>query len=138
MSTEDITPAGAAASSCPLPSKRTLAPLDRDSIYFSKERWRIIPQRLGPMSIQYLVIDAHHNEIVGTHAKMSDSADIVFCVEAYLRHKKLPNGRHMTVCPVRGALTVAISKFEGLVGDISTFLDLNHKRGKRAVEMAHV
>jgi hypothetical protein len=75
MSTEDITPAGAAASSCPLPSKRTLAPLDRDSIYFSKERWRIIPQRLGPLSIQYLVIDAHHNEIVATYPKMSEAMD---------------------------------------------------------------
>lgn len=67
-----------------------------------------------------------------------DSADIVFCVEAGLRHKKLPDGRGMTVCPVRGALTVAISKLEGLVGDISRLLDLNHKRGKCAAEVAHV
>jgi hypothetical protein len=44
---------------------------DRDSIYWSKERWRIIPQRTGPMSIQYLLIDAHHNEIVATYPKMS-------------------------------------------------------------------
>ena len=66
-----------------------------------------------------------------------DSADIVFCVEACLRHKKLPNGRSMTVCPVRGALTVAISKLEGLVGDISAFLDLNRKRGQRAAGVAH-
>ena len=50
-------------------------PKDRDSIYFSKERWRIIPQRLGPMSVQYLVIDAHHNEIVATHPKMSEAMD---------------------------------------------------------------
>jgi hypothetical protein len=73
MSTEDITPAGAAASSCPLPSKRTLAPLDRDSIYYSKERWRIIPQRLGPLSIQYLVIDAHHNELVAQYPNLSEA-----------------------------------------------------------------
>jgi hypothetical protein len=66
-----------------------------------------------------------------------DSADIVFCVEAALRNKKLPNGRGMTVCPVRGALTVAISKLEGLVGDISAFLDLNRKRGQRAAGVAH-
>jgi hypothetical protein len=51
------------------------APRDRDSIYYSKERWRIIPQRLGPMSIQYLVIDAHHNEIVATCPKMSGAMD---------------------------------------------------------------
>jgi hypothetical protein len=57
------------AASLPRPSK------DRDSIYYSKERWRIIPQRLGPMSIQYLVIDAHHNEIVATHPKMSEAMD---------------------------------------------------------------
>jgi hypothetical protein len=50
-----------------------LAIIDRDSIYWSKERWRIIPQRLGPMSIQYLLIDTYENEIVGTHAKMSDA-----------------------------------------------------------------
>jgi hypothetical protein len=48
---------------------------DRDSIYYSKERWRIIPQRLGPMSIQYLVIDAHHNEIVATYPKLSEAMD---------------------------------------------------------------
>jgi hypothetical protein len=47
--------------------------IDRDSIYWSKERWRIVPQRLGPLSIQYLVIDSYYNEIVGTHAKMSDA-----------------------------------------------------------------
>ena len=66
-----------------------------------------------------------------------DSADIVFCVEAGLRHKKLPDGRGMTVCPVRGALTVAITKLEGLVGDISAFLELNRKHGQRAAEVAH-
>jgi hypothetical protein len=50
-------------------------PKDRDSIYWSKERWRLIPQRTGPMSIQYLVIDAHHNEIVATYPKMSEAMD---------------------------------------------------------------
>ena len=59
----------------PLPCKHISAPRDRDSIYYSKERWRIVPQRLGPTSIQYLVIDAHHNEIVGTHSKMSEAMD---------------------------------------------------------------
>src|ERR1700722_10655558 len=58
-----------------LPFKRILAPRDSDSIYWSKERWRIIPQRLGPMSIQYLVIDAHHNEIVATYPKISEAMD---------------------------------------------------------------
>jgi hypothetical protein len=67
-----------------------------------------------------------------------DSADIVFCAEAALRHKNLPNGRGMTVCPVRGALTVAVSKLEGLVGDISAFLELNRKGGKRVAEATHV
>ena len=52
-----------------------LAPRDHDSIYWSKERWRIIPQRIGPMSIQYLLIDAHHNEIVATYPKMSEAMD---------------------------------------------------------------
>jgi hypothetical protein len=48
--------------------------IDRDSIYWSKERWRIVPQRLiRPLSTQYLVIDSYHNEIVGTHAKMADA-----------------------------------------------------------------
>jgi len=60
-------------SSCNSTENPSAAPLDRDSIYFSKERWRIVPQRLGPMSIQYLLIDSHHNEIAGTHAGMSDA-----------------------------------------------------------------
>ena len=47
--------------------------IDRDSIYWSKERWRIIAQRLGPMSIQYLVIDSYENEIVGTHKLISQA-----------------------------------------------------------------
>jgi hypothetical protein len=55
----------------PLPQ----AALDRDSIYWSKERWRLIPQRTGPFTIQYLVIDAHHNEIVATYPKMSEAMD---------------------------------------------------------------
>lgn len=50
-------------------------PKDRDSIYWSKERWRLIPQRTGPFTVQYLVIDAHHNEIVATHPKMSEAMD---------------------------------------------------------------
>jgi hypothetical protein len=63
-------------SSCPVDAAPLPQPArDRDSIYYSKERWRIIPQRLGPMSIQYLVIDAHHNEIVATHPKMSEAMD---------------------------------------------------------------
>ena len=59
----------------PFPYERILAPCDRDSIYYSRERWRIIPQRLGPLSIQYLVIDAHHNEIVAQYPKMSEAMD---------------------------------------------------------------
>lgn len=47
--------------------------LDKDSLYYSRERYRIIPQRLGPLSIQYLVIDTYENEIVGTHARMADA-----------------------------------------------------------------
>jgi hypothetical protein len=50
------TTAPAAEPPHPLPCKRTLAPCDRDSIYGSKDRWGIILQRLGPMSIQYLLI----------------------------------------------------------------------------------
>jgi hypothetical protein len=47
--------------------------IDKDSLYYSRERWRIIPQRLGPFTVQYLVIDSYENEIVGTHAKMADA-----------------------------------------------------------------
>jgi hypothetical protein len=47
--------------------------IDKDSIYYSKERWRLIPQRTGPLTVQYLVVDTYENEIVGTHAKMSDA-----------------------------------------------------------------
>jgi hypothetical protein len=64
-----------AATPRPLPCKHILSPRDPDSIYFSRQRWRIVPQRLGPMSIQYLLIDAHHNEIVATHPKMSGAMD---------------------------------------------------------------
>jgi hypothetical protein len=53
----------------------TPAPLDRDSIFYSKERWRIIPQRTGQFTVQYLVLDAHHNEIVATYPKMSEAMD---------------------------------------------------------------
>ena len=52
-----------------------------------------------------------------------DSADVVICVKSALKHKKLPDGHGMTACPARGALTVAISKLEGLVSDISAFLN---------------
>jgi hypothetical protein len=47
--------------------------IDRDSIYWSKERYRIIAQRTGPLAVQYLVIDSYQNEIIGTHPKMSDA-----------------------------------------------------------------
>lgn len=47
--------------------------IDKDSIYWSKERYRIIPQHTGPLSIQHLVIDTYENEIVGTHARMADA-----------------------------------------------------------------
>ena len=48
-------------------------PIDKDSICWSKERWRLIPQRTGQFTIQYLVIDTYENEIVGMHAKFSDA-----------------------------------------------------------------
>lgn len=73
MPADNIAPASAAAPSHPLPCKRIPAPRDRDSIYWSKERWRIIPQRLGPLSTQYLLIDSHHDEIVATYPKMSEA-----------------------------------------------------------------
>jgi len=73
MPADDATSTDAAETPRPLPCKRTLAPRDRDSIYWSKERWRIIAQRLGPMSVQYLLIDAHHNEIVAAYPKMSEA-----------------------------------------------------------------
>lgn len=47
--------------------------LDKDSIFYSKERYRLIPQRTGPFTIQCLVIDSYENEIVGTHARMADA-----------------------------------------------------------------
>jgi hypothetical protein len=53
------------------PSPRPSA--DRNSIYWSKERWRILAQRLGPMSVQYLLTDSHHDEIVATYPKMSEA-----------------------------------------------------------------
>jgi hypothetical protein len=37
----------------------------------TEERFRLIPQRTGPFTIQYLVIDAHHSEIVATYPTMS-------------------------------------------------------------------
>jgi hypothetical protein len=64
--------------------------IDRDSIYWSKERWRIIAQRLGPMSIQYLLIDSHHNEIVATYPKMSSAMDLRDRLEG--RTLELPAG----------------------------------------------
>jgi hypothetical protein len=71
----DVTSTNAATPVRPLTKRHTpdLAIIDRDSIYWSKERWRIIPQRLGKMSIQYLLIDAHHNEIVAQYRKMSEA-----------------------------------------------------------------
>jgi hypothetical protein len=66
MPAENLTPSAA-------PSLRPSA--DRDSIYWSKERWRIIAQRLGPMSIQYLLIDSHHDELVAQYPKMSAAMD---------------------------------------------------------------
>jgi hypothetical protein len=30
-------------------------PIDKDSIYYSKERWRLISQRTGRFTVQYLV-----------------------------------------------------------------------------------
>jgi len=47
--------------------------IDKDSLYYSRERYRIIPQRTGPLSIQHLVIDSYENELVGTHRLMSDA-----------------------------------------------------------------
>jgi hypothetical protein len=61
--------APSAAATPPRPSA------DRDSIYWSKERWRIVAQQLGPMSVQYLLIDSHHDEIVATYPKMSSAMD---------------------------------------------------------------
>jgi hypothetical protein len=49
--------------------------IDRESIYYSKERYRLVPQRISTLTIQYLVIDTYKNEIVGTHVKMSDAMD---------------------------------------------------------------
>jgi hypothetical protein len=83
MSTQDITPAGVAKLPCrtalpaldlsqPL-SRESRARIDKDSIYYSKEHYRLIPQRTGPLTIQYLVIDTYENELVGTHTKMSDA-----------------------------------------------------------------
>jgi hypothetical protein len=55
-------------------TKKQNAPMiDKDSIFFSKERYRLIPQRTGQFTVQYLVIDSYENEIVGTHAKMMDA-----------------------------------------------------------------
>jgi hypothetical protein len=47
--------------------------IDKDSIYYSKERYRLIPQRVSEFVVQYLVIDSYENEIVGTHARMADA-----------------------------------------------------------------
>jgi hypothetical protein len=48
-------------------------PIDKDSIYYSKERWRLISQRTGRFTVQYLVIDTYENEIVGTYPKLSSA-----------------------------------------------------------------
>jgi hypothetical protein len=47
--------------------------IDKDSIYWSKERYRLIPQRVSEFTVQYLVVDAYENEIVGTHPRMVDA-----------------------------------------------------------------
>jgi hypothetical protein len=47
--------------------------LDRDSIYWSKVRWRIVPQRLGPLSTQYLLIDSFHDEIIVAYSTLSNA-----------------------------------------------------------------
>ena len=46
---------------------------DRNSIYWSKVRWRIVPQRLGPLSTQYLLIDSFHDEIIAAYSTMSNA-----------------------------------------------------------------
>ena len=47
--------------------------IDKDSIYYSRERYRIIPQRVSTFEVRYLVVDSYENEIVGTHPKMADA-----------------------------------------------------------------
>lgn len=61
--------------------------IDKDSIYYSKERYRIIPQQLGPrwFGMQYLVIDTYENEIVGTHIRLDEASgqrDSLVCASA--------------------------------------------------------
>jgi hypothetical protein len=70
MPADTITPTAA-----PAPHPANSRPIDKDSIYYSKERWRLIPQRTGRFTVQYLVIDTYENEIVGTHPKMSQAMD---------------------------------------------------------------
>jgi hypothetical protein len=65
MPADNTLRAGRVAAHCPT--------IDKDSIYYSKERYRLISQRLGPFSIQHLVIDTYENEIVGTHKLLSDA-----------------------------------------------------------------
>jgi hypothetical protein len=48
---------------------------DCNSIYWSKVRWRIVPQRLGPLSTQYLLIDSFHDEIIVAYSTMSNAMD---------------------------------------------------------------
>jgi hypothetical protein len=68
MFTDDVTSTNATKRHHP-----GLAIIDRDSIYWSKERYRLIPQRTGPLAIQYLVFDSYENEIVGTHKLISQA-----------------------------------------------------------------
>jgi len=45
--------------------------LDPRSSHWSKERYRIVPQRLSAFSVQYLLIDTFEDEIVSTHPALS-------------------------------------------------------------------
>jgi hypothetical protein len=80
-------------------------PIDKDSIYYSKERYRLIPQRLDRFTVQYLVIDTYENEIVGTHPKMSEAMD----------HRDRLEGRELPAVPgtqVDGRMAVPSSRCE--------------------------
>jgi hypothetical protein len=49
--------------------------LDKDSLYYSRERWRIIPRRVDQFTVSYMLIDSYENELVAEYPKMSEAME---------------------------------------------------------------
>jgi hypothetical protein len=49
--------------------------IDKDSLYYSRERWRIIPRRVDKFTVSYMLIDSYENELVAEYPKMSEAME---------------------------------------------------------------